>query len=239
MIMLVRAIKSKIITPGDDLAKVLLKSLKKTQLKDKDVLVITSKVVAVTQGRIKKVTSDQDFRKLVKREADKVIGDEIVLLTIKNGICIPWAGIDRSNSKPGEAILWPEQPFKEAEKICKALKKHFKIKKLGVLITDSTCLPLRRGVSAVALGYAGFKGVEDLRGIKDLYGKPLQVTQQNKADMLAVSAHMVMGEAAESTPFALIRGAGVTFTTKKIDPKEPIMSPDQCLYKPLYKKGII
>ena len=52
--------------------------------------------------------------------------------------------------------------------------------------------------------------------------------------MLAVAAHLVMGEAAERTPFALIRGADVRFTNSTIDPKEPLMSPNECLYKPLY-----
>lgn len=236
MIMLVRAIKSKIITQGDNLLEVFLKSLKKTRLMDGDLVVITSKVLAVTQNRIKKIKSEAEFRKLVKDEADKVIGDEMVMITIKNGIYIPWAGIDRSNSKPGEAILWPHQPFKEAEKLCKALKKHFKIKKLGVLITDSHCVPLRRGVSGIALGYAGFYGVNDLRGNKDLYGNKLKVTQQNMADMLAASAHAVMGEGKESTPFVLIRKAPVRFSSKKINPKESVMPADECLYRPLYGK---
>lgn len=236
--MLIRAIKSEIITIKDDLFGALIKSLKKTRLKEKDVVVITSKVLAVTQGRIKKIGSEKEFKQLVKSEAQQVIGDKIVLLTIKDGICIPWAGIDRSNAKSGEAILWPKEPFLEAEKLCGKLKKHFKIKQMGVLITDSHCVPLRRGVSGIALGYAGFYGVNDLRGTTDLYGNKLKVTQQNMADMLAAAAHAVMGEGKEGTPFVLINEAPVQFTTKKIHPNEPIMSPSECLYAPLYNKKL-
>lgn len=236
--MLIKAIKSEIITANDDLFETLVKSLGKTHLKEKDVVVITSKVLAVTQGRIKKIGSEIEFKQLVKSEAQQVIGDKIVLLTIKDGICIPWAGIDRSNVKAGEAILWPKEPFLEAEKLCVKLKKHFKIKQMGVLITDSHCVPLRRGVSGIALGYAGFHGVNDLRGTMDLFGNKLKVTQQNMADMLAAAAHAVMGEGKESTPFVLINDAPVQFTTKKINPNEPIMSPNECLYAPLYNKKI-
>jgi F420-0:gamma-glutamyl ligase len=99
-------------------------------------------------------------------------------------------------------------------------------------------VPLRRGVSGIALGYAGFYGVNDLRGTTDLYGNKLKVTQQNMADMLAAAAHAEMGEGKESTPFVLINDAPVQFTTKKINPKEPIMSPSECLYAPLYNNKI-
>jgi len=235
--MLIKAIKSKIITPKDNLAKVIQNSLK-SPLKNGDILVVTSKVVAVTQGRISHIATQKDFDKLVKAEADQIIGHEAVTLTVKNGICIPWAGIDRSNIPKGQAILWPKEPFKAAQTLLTQLKKKYKLQKLGVLITDSHCVPLRRGVSGIALGYAGFHGVNDLRGTQDLYGNKLKVTQQNMADMLAAAAHAVMGEGSERTPFVLVQDAPVRFTTKKINPKEPIMPWDECIYKPLYKTKI-
>jgi coenzyme F420-0:L-glutamate ligase len=234
--MLTQAIKSKIITPGDSLFEAALAALKKQPLGNGDVLVITSKVVAVAQGRVKKISSKQDFDKLVSAEADKIIGKSQVTLTLKKGIFIPWAGIDRSNVKKGYAVLWPDQPFKVAQQILNQIKKKYRLKNLGVIISDSHCVPLRNGVTGIAIGYAGFKGVNDLRGKKDLYGNKLEVTQQNIADMLATAANLVMGEAAEQTPFALIKNAPVQFTTQKTDPRESLISPKDCLFSPLYAK---
>ncbi|HLG25233.1 MAG TPA: coenzyme F420-0:L-glutamate ligase [Candidatus Gracilibacteria bacterium] len=238
--MLVRGLKSKIITPKGNLLSAITHTLKglpaRVAIREGDVLVIASKVVAITQGRTKKITGQKEFKALVEAEADQVIGGNQVTLTMKNGIFIPWAGVDRSNTPHGTVVLWPKEPFKTAGKICSALKTQFRLKKLGVIITDSFCAPLRRGVTAVALGYAGFYGVNDLRGTKDLYGNKLKVSQQAIADMIATAAHLVMGESNEQTPFAIVSGAPVVFTAKKIDTKEPLMNADECLYQSLYKK---
>lgn len=248
--MLIEELKSKLITPADDLFKALLDSLRSRNLREKSVVVITSKVVAVTEGRVEKITGRRDFERLVEREADKVYGLKkgskvsakdaakasatSVTLTLKNNIFTPWAGIDRSNIKKGRAVLWPAEPFKTAREIRARLIEHYKIKKLGVIVSDSFCVPLRKGVSAVALGYAGIKGVRDLKGKKDLYGNKLRVSRQGVADMLAASAHLVMGESYEQTPFALITGAPVDFTSVPVKPDEPLMEPRECLFAPLY-----
>lgn len=241
---LIEAIKSKIITPQDTLLQV-LKNVLRNHLREGDIVVISSKVVAVTQKRIAPIRSEQDFVTLVRREADKIISSKepsennpaSFMLTLKNNIFIPWAGIDRSNIQKGYTVLWPKNPFEEAEKIQKSLKKLLKLKKLGIIIADSTCTPLRKGVRSIALGYAGFKGVNDLRGQKDLFHNDLKVTQQAMADNLATAACLVMGEANESTPFVLIHGAQVRFTSKKINKNEPVINQEDCLFSPLYKNS--
>jgi coenzyme F420-0:L-glutamate ligase/coenzyme F420-1:gamma-L-glutamate ligase len=91
----------------------------------------------------------------------------------------------------------------------------------------------------IAIGYAGIKGVNDLRGEKDLYGNTLKVTQQNVADMLASAALLEMGEAAEQTPFAIVRDAPVVFTNRKTDKSEPVIAADECLFSPMYKQSAI
>lgn len=227
----VTGLKSKTITPGDRVMEYLTTALKEHPLQEKDILVITSKVIAVGQGR---VAGLQNFQNLIEQEADEVIGGEPVVLTQKNNIFTPWAGIDRSNAPEGQVVLWPEKPYEAAFQLLKELKQTYGIRKLGLIISDSSCVPLRRGVVAIALGYAGFRGVNDLRGNKDLYGRPMEVSQQNMADMLATSAHLVMGEAAESIPFALVRGANIQFTDEKTDPNEITISRDECLFRPLY-----
>lgn len=159
-------------------------------------------------------------------------------LTITQGCFIPFAGIDQSNAPKGMAILWPKNPFASAARLQKNLAAHFHLKRLGILIADSTCHPLRRGTGGLAIGWAGFVGVEDERGKKDLYGKKLRITQKAVADNLSSAALLLAGEAAERTPFVIFRGAPVRFTNRKIDPTDALISPDQCLFRSLYPKKI-
>lgn len=230
---LIKGLKSKIITPEDNLFEVLQKSLKKSgELKDGDVIVITSKVVAITQGRVIKIKNKKQFNALVRKEADKFYDHT---LTLKDGIFIAWAGIDRSNIPNGYGVLWPKKPFKVAEEIQKKLRKAWKLKKIGVMITDSCCVPLRRGVHAVTLGYFGYEGVEDLRGKKDIYGKKLKVTQRAVADNLANAAQLIMGESRERMPFAIISNAPVQWSNKKVPKKCLLIDAKKCLFAPMYR----
>ncbi len=254
--MLIKAIKSKIITGNPQVGRArreyekstnnyrksinellthLFGALQKRVLKEGDILVITSKVVAIAQGRIRKIANDNTFGQLVIKEADALFGEGPVTLALKNSIFTPWAGIDRSNIPKNSVVLWPEQPFQMAYALHKALIKKYKIKKIGVLITDSFCAPMRRGVCGIAIGYAGFRGVNDLRGKKDIYGNTLNVSQQAVADMLASAALLVMGESAEKTPFAIISDAPVFFTSSRISPSETVMNPEECVFFPFYQ----
>ena len=97
------------------------------KLKEKSIIVITSKVVAIWQGNCIKIDSKINKDELVKKEADlyidrKKVPGEFVMLTIKNNILIPTAGIDESNAN-GYYILWPEKPFDAAKKIYDFIKK--------------------------------------------------------------------------------------------------------------------
>jgi coenzyme F420-0:L-glutamate ligase/coenzyme F420-1:gamma-L-glutamate ligase len=114
------------------------------------------------------------------------------------------------------------------------LKKHYKLKKLGVIISDSRIMPLRAGVVGVALGYAGFKGLRDYRGKKDIYGKKLKYTQTDIADSLATSAIVLMGEGSEKQPLCIIEDAPVVFSART-NPRELIVRPQDDMYRPLFK----
>jgi dihydrofolate synthase / folylpolyglutamate synthase len=208
----------------------------KKPIKNGDILIVTSKVLSITEGRTAKIKTEAEYDRLVEKEADRIMGKGKVTLTLKNGIFIPWAGIDRSNIQKGYAVLWPKNPFKSAQTLCDALKKKYGLKNFGVIISDSHCVPLRKGVEGIAIGYAGFKGVNDLRGHKDLFGNKLKVTQQNTADMMASAANLLMGEAAERTPFAIISGAPVRFTREPVNKSEPLIDPAECIFGPLYDK---
>jgi len=115
------------------------------------------------------------------------------------------------------------------------LQKKFKIKNLGVLITDSRLFPLRAGIVGAAIGYAGFKGVKDYRGTGDIFGRILKLSRTDIADSLATAAVVCMGEGREQQPLALITDAPVVFT-EKVNKKELYIDPREDLYQPLFEK---
>jgi putative folate metabolism gamma-glutamate ligase len=205
--MLVRAIKTrKIIPPKDDLLSVLKESLLKYKLKEKSIIVITSKVVSIWKGdciKINEINKD----KLVKQQADLYLKSTHpkynVQLTIKNNILIPTSGIDESNAN-GYYILWPKKPFLCAKEIYDFIKKEFKLKNFGVIISDSHTTPLRSGICGIGISYYGFYPLRDYRNKKDIFGRKLKMSQTNIVDSLAVAAVYEMGEGAEQTPIAII-----------------------------------
>lgn len=203
-------IKTRTIKPKDDLVKLIGEPLK-----NKDILVIASKVLAYSQGRIMDADSKM-FDKIVEKEGKKLFPTNYCNLTFKDGHLIPNAGVDKSNTPKGQIVLWPKNPFKEAERLQKELRAKFKLSNLGIIISDSTCAPLRVGVHGISIGHFGFEGVEDVRGSKDIFGKPLKVTRRNLADSLADAATILMGESDARVPFVIIRDAPVKFTNAKV-----------------------
>lgn len=176
---------------------------------EKDILVITSKIISVCQGRV--INRDSiDKTELIKQEADALIDVEHssygISLTLKNGLLIPSAGIDESNAN-NQYILYPENVQNVANSIWKFLKDKYSINNLGVVITDSHTTPTRSGVTGIALAWCGFKPLYSYIGSPDIYGHNLRVTKINILDALAVAAVFVMGEGAEHTPMALIQDA--------------------------------
>ncbi len=113
--------------------------------------------------------------------------------------------------------------------------KAYKVKDLGVLITDSRLFPLRAGVVGVALGYAGFRGIRDYRGKPDLFGRKLKMTQTDIADGLATAAVVSMGEGRECRPLALVTGAEIDFTDK-VNRKELLIPLEDDMYIPMFRK---
>src|SRR5579864_1307565 len=144
-----------ILPPKDDLYDILDKSL--SELKEGDVLFITSKILSIHQGRTKQIKDSNLKIKVIRQEADyslpkhTVAGSDIVL-TIKDYTLIPSAGIDESNGN-GYIILWPKNSNRAAKEICGYLKNRHKIKKLAVVVTDSHTMPLRWGTQGISIGF--------------------------------------------------------------------------------------
>ena len=93
---------------------------------------------------------------------------------------------------------------------------------------------MRLGCSGVAIGSAGITAVIDDRGRSDLFGRKLEVTKRAVADNIASAAELVMGEADECIPAAVIRGLGMP-----IDDQTGIESiaAEECLFMGAFRKN--
>ena len=202
----ISTIKTIIFKPGDDLNKFLFTHL--PPLKNGDIICLSSKVAGLAEG---KIYPKKEKLKLLKQESSFVKKTALCYFTIRQGLICANAGIDESNAFD-KIILLPKHPYKTADTLRRTLIKHYKIKNLGVILTDSFILPLRSGVINIAVAYSGFYGVENLINKKDLCRRPLKMTLVNIADALATAAGFCMGESSNRTPLCLIRGAKVKFT---------------------------
>lgn len=192
-------------------------------LRDGDIVVVAQKIVSKTEGRIAllaEVEPGIDARDLA-RETDRdpaaaqLILDEssevlrahpaAIIARHKTGHVLANAGIDASNVEGGEdnaVLLWPVDPDASARTIRAELGG-----KIGVVIADSMGRAWRIGTCGTAIGVAGLAVLDDRRGLdQDLYGRTLQATVIAIADSVAAAAVLAMGEGAEGTPAALVRG---------------------------------
>ena len=218
----------------------------KTSLKNGDVIVISSKYVSNSQGRIidtSKITESEQsihiakkfrikpkFAEVILRESDKIFGGVSgFVITSSDNILAPNAGIDKSNSDGTKLILYPENPYQVAENIKRKIFFEYNIH-VGIIIVDSRLMPARIGTTGVAISCAGLEPVKDLRGEQDLDGNPLKVTFQATADNLASIANHKMGEGSESQPIAIIRDSECELTNRNISYNEMSISHEQCVY---------
>lgn len=206
-----------------------------------DIVAITSKVVSICEGRF--IPRDAVHKQeLVEREADWFLPPDMgahgVVLTIKCLRLIPTAGIDESNAD-GHYILWPEDAQQSANAVRAFLRERFGLRRVGVLITDSSTAPLRSGTTGIALAHSGFCALNSYIGMPDLFGRTLRMTRANVADGLAAAAVLAMGEGSEGTPCAVI-GEMPFVEFQDHDPSahelaELRITPETDLYAPLLR----
>lgn len=227
-------IRTRLVRPPKDEIWDILDSL--PELKEKDIVFITSKILAIHQGRCVPC-AQADKTELIRREADRYLSYEHpsgfnVNLTVTDNILIPAAGIDASNAD-GHYILWPENP----DALCAGIRAHLcqknNIKDLGIISTDSHTTPLRYGVTGISTGLAGVEPLKDFRGQKDLFGRELALTQVNQIDALCAMAVLLMGESDECTPVVLLRGWDKIVFNENASMKDFKINPEDDLYTPL------
>ena len=224
-------------------------------LQEGDVLAVSSKYTAISEGRIVwlddvQVSAEADaiaerysmnahIAQLVVQEADHVFGGiPGFLLTFKDGILSPNAGLDRSNIPNGYAVLFPEFPYRSAENLRRALRAEFGVN-IGLILTDSWLMPGRLGTTGVALATAGFHPIQDERGKSDLFGNPMHVTQRGIADTICAAAQLVMGERDEATPLAIVRNSGVELGDFEVTEADVSIPWHMCIYVQSLTEGQI
>ena len=253
------SIKLPLIKKNDPLLEILINNInsKEETLKEGDIIVISEKIIATSQGRVinlssvkivsekakkmaKKCNMDERYVELILKEASMILGGlpkGHVILAKVNDFLIANAGIDQSNAGPNNVVLLPKNIEEEVWNYWKILRKEFNIKDLGVIFADSRVQPLRKGTIGIAIATAGFEPVEDLRGHPDLYGRRLEITMRAIADDLASAAQFLLNEADQQTPIVIIRGANVEFTENPKFTTE--MPPEECLYMNIFSKYLL
>ncbi|MCS7117692.1 MAG: coenzyme F420-0:L-glutamate ligase [Thaumarchaeota archaeon] len=215
-----------VVREGDDLAELIVSAAEVhgVGLRSGDIVVVSQIVVSKSEGRVMPLASieastrahriarltgkDPRHVEAILREAVDVLrvrADGLIITETRHGLVCANSGVDLSNVGENNVSLLPVDPDSSARRIRERIRELRGIE-VGVIVSDSHGRPFRRGAVNVAIGCSGIEPVLDLRGSKDLYGRVLQSKQVCVADELASAAELVMGNADEGIPVAIIRG---------------------------------
>jgi coenzyme F420-0:L-glutamate ligase / coenzyme F420-1:gamma-L-glutamate ligase len=212
------------IRKGDDLARELIGAMRRAAMAfaHGDVLVTAQKIVSKAEGRVvqlgnfrpspeavrlaAKLKKDARLVEAILRESRRIVrSDPVLIVETHHGFVCANAGVDQSNLPGSDMVsLLPRDPDRWARRLAISLRKRTG-KRVAVIISDTFGRPWRLGLTNVAIGAAGVPALIDLRGERDLHGKPLHATVLAVADELAAAAGLVMGKA-DGLPAVIIRG---------------------------------
>ena len=197
------------VRPGDALADMLLAAYAAHAPTDGDILVVTSKIVSKAEGRIVAAeTREAAIDAETVREVARVDhgGGSTRIVENAQGLVLAAAGVDASNVEEGFVLLLPEDPDASALALARAIRDATG-KRVGILISDTLGRAWRIGQTDHAIGAAGVRVADDLRGTTDMQGRVLAVTTPAVGDEIAAAADLVKGKAS-GRPVALVRGLG-------------------------------
>jgi coenzyme F420-0:L-glutamate ligase/coenzyme F420-1:gamma-L-glutamate ligase len=193
-------------------------------LRDGDVVVLAQKIVSKAEGRLvslsditpsaralelaDKVQKDPRQIEVILQESTEIVRaiPGVLIVQHRLGFVMANAGVDASNvDDPEQLLLLPVDPDGSA----RSLRDQFKAiagVDVGVIINDSWGRAWRMGTVGAAIGAAGLPGLIDMRGLPDMNGRILRVTEIAYADEIAAAASLIMGQAAEGRPVVIVRG---------------------------------
>jgi coenzyme F420-0:L-glutamate ligase / coenzyme F420-1:gamma-L-glutamate ligase len=188
------------VTPGADLAELIAAAA--PDLRDGDILVVTSKVVSKAEGRLihsgrEQAIDSETVRVVARRGPARIV-------ETRHGLVLAAAGVDNSNTPPGTVALLPEDSDASARQLRKGLVGRLGVR-VGIVVTDTLGRPWRVGQTDTAIGAAGISPVRDYRGQRDSFGNLLEVSQAAVADEIAAACDLVKGKTS-GVPVALVRG---------------------------------
>ncbi len=226
------------ITSKVDLVDIILAAIPK--ITSHSVIVVSSKIVAISEGAVVPITNT-DREALIKEQADLWLDPTLnkygYHFTIAKGSLIGSAGVDSSNGN-GQYILWPRNPQFSANTLRAALTKAYG-KPLGLVISDSSSMPLRRGSVGICIAHSGFKALESYIGAKDIFGNTLERSVSNRAQGIAAGATVVTGEGNEQTPLAVasdIPNLVCIDENPSIDELESVyLTPETDIFEPFWR----
>ena len=202
-------------------------------LADGDVVVLTSKVVSKAEGRV--VAAD-DREQAITDETVRVVATRThargVTRIVENrlGLVMAAAGVDASNTPAGTVLLLPVDPDASARALRAGLAARFAVR-IAVVVTDTAGRPWREGMTDIAIGAAGLRVLDDLRGTPDAFGRTLDATIAAVADEVAAAAELVKGKVS-GRPLAVVRGVGHLVTD--VDgpgARTLVRAPDQDMFR--------
>jgi len=218
------------VSPGDELAELILGC---ASLEDRDVVVITQKVVSKAEGRL--VAFDpadpEARRQLVLSESTRVLREreELIISETRHGFVCANAGVDLSNVADGQAALLPVDPDRSARHIRDAMRARTGLE-VAVIISDTFGRPWRIGVTDVAIGCAGIAAVVDLRGTTDVFGRELIATEICVADEIASAAELAKGKTS-GVPVVIVRGVERSWFRESSVKAEIVRPPGEDLFR--------
>lgn len=194
------------VTAGDDVAALVAGA--EPRLADGDIVVVTSKIVSKSEGRV----AGMDREQAIDAETVRVVARRGATRIVENrqGLVLAAAGVDESNTEPGTVVLLPEDPDASARAIRAGLHARSGAR-VGVIVSDTMGRAWRTGQTDTAIGAAGVLPTADLRGRADRHGNVLEVTEPAVADEIAGLGDLVKGKLAE-VPVAVVRGLSALVT---------------------------
>lgn len=186
------------VLPGTDLVDLLAGA----DLRDGDVVVVTSKVVSKAEGRVREGDRDE----AVRAETVRVVARRGPTVIVENhlGLVMAAAGVDASNVAPGHLVLLPEDPDESARRLRRRVADVHGCT-VAVVVTDTAGRAWRQGQTDLAIGVAGLLPLHDFAGTLDTHGNELAVTAPAVADEIAGAAELVAGKLG-GRPVCVVRG---------------------------------